>query len=106
MKVYRVDENGFYIEDVIVKSKEEIGVDMVTTECPEGLYSPRWNGEEWVNGITEEELEEEKNKSKEPTEIELLMTAIAELDMQRELNKTETQLAIAELANTLLGGNK
>lgn len=40
----------------------------------------------------------------EPTENEMIMLAIAELDAQRELDKTETELAIAELAETLLGG--
>ena len=32
------------------------------------------------------------------------MLAVADLDMQREQDKIETQLAIAELAETLLGG--
>lgn len=35
---------------------------------------------------------------------EMLMVAIAELDMQRETDKTEAELAIAELAETVLGG--
>ena len=35
---------------------------------------------------------------------EMLMLAIAELDMQRETDKTESELAIAELAETILGG--
>lgn len=35
------------------------------------------------------------------TKIQL---AIADLDMQREMDKTELQLAIAELAETILGG--
>ena len=39
-----------------------------------------------------------------PSEIDLLMLAIAELDMQREKDRTENQLAIAELAEVLTGG--
>lgn len=35
---------------------------------------------------------------------EMLMMALAELDMQREADKTESELAIVELAETLLGG--
>ena len=34
----------------------------------------------------------------------MLMIALAELDVQREMDKTETELAIAELAETVLGG--
>lgn len=41
---------------------------------------------------------------KELTESEMLMLVIAELDIQREIDKTETELAIAELAETILGG--
>ena len=37
-------------------------------------------------------------------ESEMLMMALAELDMQRETDKTEAELAIAELAETVLGG--
>lgn len=37
-------------------------------------------------------------------ENEMLMMALAELDMQREADKTEAELAIAELAETVLGG--
>lgn len=35
---------------------------------------------------------------------EMLMMALAELDMQRETDKTESELAIAGLAETVLGG--
>ena len=38
------------------------------------------------------------------SEGEMLMIALAELDMQREADKTESELAIAELAETVLGG--
>ncbi len=40
----------------------------------------------------------------EPTKTEMVMLAIADLDLQREQDKIETQLAIAELAETILGG--
>lgn len=39
-----------------------------------------------------------------PTQEQLTMLAIAELDNQRQQDKLETQLAIAELTNSLLGG--
>lgn len=38
------------------------------------------------------------------SQSEMLMVALAELDMQREADKTEAELAIAELAETVLGG--
>ena len=38
------------------------------------------------------------------TEVDYLMLAIAELDAQRELDKTESEMAIAELAEAIIGG--
>lgn len=38
------------------------------------------------------------------TEAEYMMFAIAELDAQRELDKTENEMAIAELVEALMGG--
>ena len=40
----------------------------------------------------------------EPTEIDYMMIAIAELDAQREIDKTDAEMAIAELAEALMGG--
>ena len=43
-------------------------------------------------------------KSKDEIEKEGLMLALAQLDIQREQDKTESQLALAELATMLMGG--
>lgn len=43
-------------------------------------------------------------KSKEEVLQDELLLALAELDMQREVDKTENQLAIAELATMMIGG--
>lgn len=59
------------------------------------------------------EIEEEKRLAEEkrlldemmPDMDNLLLSAIADLDAQREQDKIEQQLALAELASTILGGN-
>ena len=48
--------------------------------------------------------EKQPPKEAESTEMEYMMLAIAELDAQRELDKTESEMAIAELAEALMGG--
>ena len=48
--------------------------------------------------------EKQPPKEAEPTETEYMMMAIAELDAQREMDKTESEMAIAELAEALMGG--
>ena len=46
----------------------------------------------------------QKQKEIEPTEMEYMMMAIAELDTQREADKTENEMAVAELAEAIMGG--
>ena len=48
--------------------------------------------------------ERQTPKEPEPTEIDDMTVAIAELDAQREMDKTESEMAIAELAEALMGG--
>ena len=48
--------------------------------------------------------EKQKQKKIEPTEMEYMMLALAEIDAQREMDKTESEMAIAELAEALMGG--
>lgn len=38
------------------------------------------------------------------TEMEILMLAVAELDEQRAVDKTENEMVVAELAEIMLGG--
>ena len=64
-----VDENGFFITDEYV---EELTKYTIETPCPEGLHKPKWNGEEWVEGLSQEEINVLINKPKEPTVEERL----------------------------------
>ena len=48
--------------------------------------------------------EKQPPKEIEPTEMEYMMLAIAEIDAQREMDKTESEMAIAELAEAMMGG--
>jgi len=55
------------------------------------------------NWVTKEELEE---REQELSEMEAMQLALVELDAQREADKTETQMAIAEMAAAFIGGNQ
>ena len=48
--------------------------------------------------------EKQPPKEAELTEMEYMMLALAELDAQREMDKTENEMAIAELAEAMMGG--
>jgi len=104
MQVFKIDENGYYIGPIIIRKDEEVPEGCIEVQPPNGLYRAKWVNDEWVEDMTQEEIEAENNKPKEPTQDELIMLAIADLDAQRENDKLESQLAIAELAETMLGG--
>lgn len=78
-KVLKIDNEGFFIEDVILQSDEVVPSDCIEVECNERLYKPKWNGDKWVEGLTQMEIDE-INKSKPiiPTQEERI-SALEEL---------------------------
>ena len=87
----------FIRDDFTFDEETEIGLDVTPAQ---GLYAPKWNGETWEEG----ETEIPEPTPVEPTETDLVMLAIADLDTQREKDKIDDQIAMAELAELLLGG--
>jgi len=61
MKLSRVNENGMFIEDVIVNEKPNNMENLIEIPCPEGFYHPKWNGTEWTEGLTQAEIDAIKN---------------------------------------------
>lgn len=86
----------FIRDDFDFDEETEIGLDV---EPAQGLYAPKWDGAQWI-----ETGQAPEPTPQEPTELELLMLAISELDVQRELDRTDNQVAIAELAELMIGG--
>lgn len=69
-KVLKIDKDGFFIEDVI-SHEEFIPSDCIEVECPQGFYKPRWNDDEWVEGLTPQEIEELKKIETTPKQPSL-----------------------------------
>lgn len=122
MKVFRkIDQDGFFIRDELFDKQptitevqvDEEGNDIEVevndpsyiAEKPEKLHRPKWDGEEWIEGLTPEELDEIAARPTPLSESDMLMMAMADLDAQREADKLEQQLAMAELAEMLMGGS-
>ncbi|WP_195430877.1 hypothetical protein [Clostridium sp. D46t1_190503_E9] len=71
MKLYRrIDNEGLFIEDVLLEEipyaydeEDNIIFDShyIETLVPEGIYKPKWNGAEWIEGMSGEEMEAIKN---------------------------------------------
>ena len=70
-----IDENGLFIRDDFV---EELTDKTIETPCEGGFYKPKWNGTEWAEGLTTDEINAIKNVAQPKTEIELLQEQIIE----------------------------
>ena len=68
------DLNGIFLRDDFTFDEEtEIGLE---TEPAQGLYAPKWNGTEWIEGLSDKEIAElTKPALQEPTLEERLQTA-------------------------------
>lgn len=107
MILYKLDEYGFMVfgeelivDDGVVKegyTSIPLPTDVDGNQLP--FYKPKLEGEHWVEGGTIPSPAEP-----EPSESDYIMLAIADLDIQRAKDKTQTELAITELAELLLGG--
>ena len=77
----KIDENGLFIEDVILDEQPMIEQNEESIPDPhyiaesvlQGFYHQKWSGTEWVEGLSEEEIAElSKPVPQEPTEKERL----------------------------------
>lgn len=77
--VRKIDKNGLFIEDAFV---EEITEFTIETLCPSGFYHPKWNGETWVEGATQEYIDSLQPTHQEPT-LEERLQALETLELER-----------------------
>lgn len=72
-QVYRINENGYYIGPVIA---DETPSDCIEIQPPQGLYKGKWTGDEWMEGMTQEEIDEINNQPREKTQLEILQETV------------------------------
>lgn len=80
-KAYKIDNLGFYIEDVFVDELGSLGNEYIDNYCPDGFYKPKWNGSEWVEGLTEEEIALKNTTVLPKTELQILKETVDMLVM-------------------------
>lgn len=81
MIVYRIDTNGFYLEDVILNENDEIPSDCREDKPQDGLYKIKRNATDtgWEEGATQEEIDTIKNVTHPLSELENLKKQQADL---------------------------
>ena len=77
--VYRIDENGYYVEPMEATDETTLTDDLVTIAPPNGLYRAKWTGTEWVEDMTQKEIDE-LNKPTTEQEIASLKSELEQTD--------------------------
>lgn len=71
--IYKIDDDGYVIWNEIkaIDENEEVPEGYIDTPLPgenePSLHRPRWDGEKWVEDMTQEEIEELRKQSRIPT---------------------------------------
>ncbi len=82
--VYEIDEKG-YIKEIYVENTENTSMNLIITDPQDGLYRPKWTGTEWIEDMSQEEIDELKNRPKEPSFEELQLEYSIDLDYRISL---------------------
>ena len=83
-----IDENGLFIKDDFVEELTELTIE---TPCTEGFYKPKWNGTEWIEGLTTDEINAIKNVVQPKTEMEPILQGETTLKSARQaINRNES----------------
>ena len=106
-QVYKIDENGYMINEVILKDfdedgncTEELSADIITTPPPPGLIrtyeTTRWTGNEWISTMTEEEyidtlpkVEKELTAEQRLAQLEALVVNNLSTQIENQIMKGE-----------------
>ena len=77
------ETNLFLRDDFTFDEETEIGLEV---EPVQGLFQPKWNGQEWIEGATQEYIDSLKQPiSNEPT-LEERLEALEMMELERMLN--------------------
>lgn len=71
-QVYKIDHQGYFIADILIQGDDESDFKYVDIRPPQGLYRAKWAGTEWIEDMSQEEIDELNSQSKEPSELEVL----------------------------------
>lgn len=77
-EVYRVDENGYREKTLVIEVGNDgtpinkLEANIITVKPPCGLYRAKWTGTEWIEDMSQEEIDALNNKPQPLTEIEVL----------------------------------
>lgn len=87
-QVYEVDSDGFLIEIYVAdvdgdgNIQDEDKKNCISVDPPHGLYKPKWSGSEWIEGATQEEIDElTKQQPVLPSQTEILEQRLSDVEV-------------------------
>lgn len=108
----KVDSSGVFIENVIVDlGFGELAEDIVLQPVPDGFFRPRWTGKEWVEDMTQSEIDAITNQPKPVNPSDVLGERIVQLEIENLQLKRQNEALGSSLVNIELrllgleGGN-
>lgn len=70
-----VDENGFIVDSVTFQEGEEFEIQPNwISELVPNFYKPKWTGTEWIEGATQEEIDEIENRHRSGVSLKQQLT--------------------------------
>lgn len=79
---YKVDNDGFVIDVVTVVESLNHPDDVIITQPKTSFWKQKWTGSEWIEGATQEEIDEiTKVEPQPPTQEELMERRLADLEL-------------------------
>lgn len=104
-EVQKIDENGFLLfgEQLVVEDGEECPEGYIDAPVPEGLLRPRWINGAFVEGATQQEIDERLNQPPAPkSPIQQLEEENAFLALELATTQSRLDQAEQEQADLLL----
>lgn len=94
MYAYKVDNEGFIVDNYVIGGDVPVPDECITVQLPQPLpfHRSKWNGAEWIEGATQEEIDEiTKVEPSPPSETEQTIELLKK--QNRALSKMNTELS-------------
>lgn len=92
-QIYLVDENGFFIESIMVN---EVKPTDIITPIYKGYVRTKWNGTDWEEGATAEEI-----TAFESQQLAEQAPSLEDIVSEQQIKITELETKVIELQNIL-----
>ena len=105
MYAYKIDSDGYIVDNYVVGSDVLVPDGYITVQLPQPLpfYRSKWNGVKWVEGATQEEIDEiTKVEPTPPNETEQTIELLKKQNQALSKMNTELSSKNAELKQSVI----